>query len=418
MSTQSAAAQTNVQQVDLDIDSLFSGAPDASSVVTPDASPAPTKEGKKPSVFTSPSVDLSFLDPGKEESVEDSDEEKKDGEEGKKEDVSRETLEDILKPEEDDKSAGGRPKLDKSGLVETMTKLIDEGLIVPFEDEKPMDEYSIKDWKELLEANFQEREKKVRQETPKEFFESLPEELQYAAKYVADGGQDLKGLFQALAQVEEFREMNPEDANDQEFIVRSYLRATGFGNDEEISEEISTWKDLGKLEQQARKFKPKLDAMQEHVVQQQLAQQEQMRAQQQQAAEAYIENVYETLKAAEINGLKLDRKTQATLYTGLVQPQYPSISGKPTNLLGHLLEKYQFVEPNYPLIAEALWLLADPDGYRSNLVKQGKNQAVETTVRQLKTEQSKKIASSQVEPEETQRSSQRKIPRNTNIFKR
>lgn len=258
----------------------------------------------------------------------------------------------------------------------------------------------------------------MRQETPKEFFESLPEELQYAAKYVADGGQDLKGLFQALAQVEEFREMNPEDSNDQEFIVRSYLRATGFGNDEEISEEISTWKDLGKLEQQARKFKPKLDAMQEHVVQQQLAQQEQMRSQQQQAAEAYIENVYETLKAAEINGLKLDRKTQATLYTGLVQPQYPSISGKPTNLLGHLLEKYQFVEPNYPLIAEALWLLADPDGYRSNLVKQGKNQAVETTVRQLKTEQSRKIASSQVEPEETQKSNQRKIPRNTNIFKR
>lgn len=418
MSTQSAAAQTNVQQVDLDIDSLFSGAPDASSVVTPDTPATSPKDSKKPSVFTSPSVDLSFLDPGKEESVEDSDEEKKDGEEDKKQDVSRETLEDILKPEEDDKSTGGRPKLDKSGLVETMTKLIDEGLIVPFEDEKSMEEYSIKDWKELLEANFQEREKKVRQETPKEFFESLPEELQYAAKYVADGGQDLKGLFQALAQVEEFREMNPEDSNDQEFIVRSYLRATGFGNDEEISEEISTWKDLGKLEQQARKFKPKLDAMQEHVVQQQLAQQEQMRSQQQQAAEAYIENVYETLKAAEINGLKLDRKTQATLYTGLVQPQYPSISGKPTNLLGHLLEKYQFVEPNYPLIAEALWLLADPDGYRSNLVKQGKNQAVETTVRQLKTEQSRKIASSQVEPEETQKSNQRKIPRNTNIFKR
>lgn len=418
MSTQSAAAQTNVQQVDLDIDSLFSGAPDASSVVTPDAPATPSKDGKKPSVFTSPAVDLSFLDPGKEESTEDSDEEKKEGEE-KKEDVSRETLEDILKPEEDDeKSSGGRPRVDKSGLVETMSKLIEEGLIVPFEDEKPMEEYSVKDWKELLEANFQEREKKVRQETPKEFFESLPEELQYAAKYVADGGQDLKGLFQALAQVEEFREMNPEDSNDQEFIVRSYLRATGFGNDEEISEEISTWKDLGKLEQQARKFKPKLDAMQEQVVQEQLARQEQMRAQQQEAAEAYIENVYETLKSAEINGLKLDRKTQATLYTGLVQPQYPSISGKPTNLLGHLLEKYQFVEPNYPLIAEALWLLADPDGYRSNLVKQGKNQAVESTVRQLKTEQSRKIASSQVEPEETQKSSQRKIPRNTNIFKR
>ena len=419
MSTQSAAAQTNVQQVDLDIDSLFSGAPDASSVVTPDTPPAPSK---KPSVFTSPSVDLSFLDPSKEESTseETSTEDKKEGEEEKKEDVSRETLEDILKPEEDnvdDQKSTGRPRIDKSGLVDTMSKLIDEGLIVPFDDDKPMEEYSVKDWKELLEANFQEREKKVRQETPQQFFESLPEELQYAAKYVADGGQDLKGLFQALAQVEEFREMSPQDPNDQEFIVRSYLRATGFGNDEEISEEISTWKDLGKLEQQAMKFKPKLDAMQEQVVQEQLARQEQMKAQQQEAANAYIENVYEALKSAEVNGLKLDRKTQATLYTGLVQPQYPSISGRPTNLLGHLLEKYQYVEPNYPLIAEALWLLSDPDSYRQTLMKQGKNQAVENTVRQLKTEQSRKIASSSEEPAEPQ-SQQRKIPRNTNIFKR
>jgi hypothetical protein len=418
MSTQNAAAQTNVQQIDLDIDSLFSGAPDASSVVTPDAL-APAQD-KKPSVFAKPQMDLSFLDPGKENETEEDEKSEEDSQkkEEKKEDVSRETLDDILKPDvEDDQKQGGRPKLDKSGMVETFGKLIEEGLIVPFEDEKPMEDYSVKDWKELLEANFQEREKRVRQETPKEFFESLPEELQYAAKYVADGGQDLKGLFQALAQVEEFREMNPQDPNDQEFIVRSYLRATGFGNDDEISEEISTWKDLGKLEQQAAKFKPKLDAMQEHVVQQQLAQQEQMKAQQQAAAEAYIENVYETLKAAEINGLKLDRKTQATLYTGLVQPQYPSISGRPTNLLGHLLEKYQFVEPNYPLIAEALWLLSDPEAYRQNLVKQGKNQAVETTVRQLKTEQSRKIASSVQEQPET-KPSQNKIPRNTNIFKR
>lgn len=426
MSTQSAAAQTNVQQIDLDIDSLFSGAPDASSVVTPDLSDDTSKSGdKKPSVFSTSQVDLSFLDPSKDDdsSKDDEDPNKVDDLNDKKngDDVSRETLEDILKPDDDqtdDQKSAGRPKIDKSGLVETMTKLIDEGLIVPFDDEKPMEEYSVKDWKELLEANFQEREKRVRQETPQQFFESLPEELQYAAKYVADGGQDLKGLFQALAQVEEFREMNPQDPNDQEFIVRSYLRATGFGNDEEISEEISTWKDLGKLEQQASKFKPKLDAMQEQVVQEQLARQEQMKAQQQEAAEVYVENVYEALKAAEINGLKLDRKTQASLYTGLVQPQYPSISGRPTNLLGHLLEKYQFVEPNYPLIAEALWLLSDPDSYRQSLVKQGKNQAVENTVRQLKTEQARKIASSTDDQDEAPRSSQRKIPRNTNIFKR
>ena len=417
MSTQTDNAQTVVQQLDLDIDSLFSGAPGADSVVTPtDVNPADVK----PNIFSKKQVDLSFLDPGANEKEDTSD--KKD--EGKQEaapakmtqDELKDILDDVDDAIKDEEKSSGRPKVDKSGLVDTMSKLIDEGLIIPFDDEKSMDEYSLKDWKELLQANFEEREKAVRQETPKQFFESLPEELQYAAKYVADGGQDLKGLFRALAHVEEFREMSPEDPSDQEFIVRNYLRATGFGDDSEIDEEISTWKDLGKLEQQAKKFKPKLDAMQEQVVQQQLAQQEELRQQQQEAADAYVGNVYHALKNAEVNGLKLDKKTQAQLYTGLVQPQYPSISGRPTNLLGHLLEKYQFVEPNYPLIAEALWLLSDPEAYRQNLVKQGKNQAVEQTVRQLKTEQSNKIASSVVDEPETK--TQKKIVRQTNIFKR
>jgi hypothetical protein len=112
----------------------------------------------------------------------------------------------------------------------------------------------------------------------------------------------------------------------------------------------------------------------------------------------------------------LDKRTQAQLYSGLVQPQYPSISGKPTNLLGHLLEKYQYVEPNYGLIAEALWLLSNPDDYRQSLMKQGKNQQVEKTVRQLKTEQSRKNISTYSEEEETSRP--RKIARPQNIFKR
>jgi hypothetical protein len=417
MSTQTNDVQTSVQTLDLDIDALFSAAPSADSIVLPDA------DTKKPSIFSKTTPDLSFLDPG----AKDDDEESKDGDDKNKnvDAVSRETstdsLDDILKDTDpdssDDAAKPGRPKLDKSGLVDTMSKLIEEGLLIPFEDEKPMDEYSVKDWKELIEANFQEREKQIRQETPKEFFESLPEELQYAAKYVADGGQDLKSLFRVLSQVEEVREMNPEVPGDQETIIRSYLRATGFGDEGEIDEEISTWKDLGKLENQARKFKPKLDAMQEQVVQEQLQRQEAMRMQQQEAAEAYVDNVYEALKTAELNGLKLDKKTQAQLYSGLVQPQYPSINGRNTNLLGHLLEKYQFVEPNYPLIAEALWLLSNPDEYRQNLVKQGKNQAVEQSVRLLKTEQSRKIASS-VPDEQDQQNTQRKIPRGGNIFKR
>ena len=398
--------QTTVQQVDINIDDIFGGAPGADSIVLP------TEEEKKPSFFSTPKTDLTFLD--KQE--EDEDGNLKPAAQTANDLLNELTndVDDLINEEESPK--GGRPKVDKSGMVETFSKLIEEGVLIGFEDEKPMDEYSLKDWKELLQANFEEKERAIKEQTPKEFFEALPEELQYAAQYVANGGNDLKGLFSALAQVEEVRSLDPTDDMDQEQIVRSYLRATGFGNDEEIDEEITTWKDLGKLEQQANKFKPKLDKMQESIVAQKIAEQEQMKAQQEHAAAAYMDNVYEALKPSELSGIKLDKKTQSMLYAGLVQPNYPSISGRNTNLLGHLLEKHQFVEPNYPLVAEALWLLADPDGYKSKIMEQGKNKVVENTVRQLKTEQSRKISSTVAEEKEEPK--QRKIARQTNIFKR
>ena len=192
--------------------------------------------------------------------------------------------------------------------------------------------------------------------------------------------------------------------------------ATNFGTPDEIEEEIDSWKDRGDLEAKANKFKPKLDAMQARIVQQKLAQQEQLKRQQQAQAQAYMQNVYNTLAPGEIGGVKLDRRTQELLYTGLVQPNYPSISGRPTNLLGHLLEKYQYVEPNHGLIAEALWLLADPQSYKNKVREQGQKETVEKTARMLKTEEARRTVSSPVVEKEEVR--QRTIKRNNNFFKR
>jgi hypothetical protein len=47
------------------------------------------------------------------------------------------------------------------------------------------------------------------------------------------------------------------------------------------------------------------------------------------------------------------------------------------------------------LISEALWLLADPEGYKAKLKAVGSKDQVEKTVRTLKTEQSNKITSGQ-----------------------
>ena len=419
--------ETKVEQVDINLDDIFNAAPGGDSITLPE-------ENKKPNIFSRKKTDTSFLDPEVKENTE-AEVKEEEKEEEVKEEVAEEKKEapvaettkkevdevfnalDAEETEETTTTKKGRKKIE--GISDVFNKLIKDEKIIPFDDEKSLDEYTPKDWEELIQANLEERANSVRRETPKKFFESLPEELQIAARYVADGGQDLKGLFGALAHVEEHRELNVKNETDQERIVRDFLGATGFGNAEEISEEIEVWKDLGKLEGQARKFKPKLDKMQEKVVAQKLKEQEMKKKQQQQASQNYMNNVYNTLKDGRIGDTKIDRKTQSLLYNGLVQPSYPSITGKNTNLLGHLLEKYQFVEPNYPLITEALWLLADPKGYKAQIMQKGETRAVEKTVRKLKTAQaSKGTPSSGIKEKET-RSTGRRLPRKgKNIFKR
>ena len=396
---------TKVEQIDVNIDEMF-GMPGAENVMLP------ADEEKPKSMFSKESVDTTFLDkPASKEEVE------------KKEEVEETIAElDSLITQEEDAGNKGRPKVDKSGLAELASKMIEEGALVPFDDDKPLEEYTTKDFRELFEANFQERENAVRENTPKEFFQALPEELQVAAKYVADGGQDLKGLFRTLAQVEEMYDLDTSNEYDQAEIARQYLHATQFGTPEEIESEIQEWHEMGRLQQKAEQFKPKLDRMQEEIVARKLAEQEYKKEQQTSQAKAYQDSVYNTLSVGELGGLKLDRKVQSLLFSGLVQPNYPSISGKPTNLLGHLLEKYQFVEPRHDLIAEALWLLADPDGYKTKIKDQGGKQAVEKTVRQLKTEQSRKLTSSVNDDREydnkTRTSKPQKTISRTNMFKR
>ena len=406
---------TTVGQVDVNIDELF-GMPGAESVMLP----SDGSDDKPTSVFSKPKdVDTTFFDkPDTKTGDSNSDDNKVTAAEV---DEAIAQLDDMISQEEETGNKG-RPKVDKSGLSELAMKMIEEGSLIPFDDDKPLEEYTTKDFRELFEANFQERENKVRQDTPKEFFQSLPEELQIAAKYVADGGTDLKSLFRTLAHVEEVVQLDPTNEYDQAEIARQYLYATQFGTPEEIESEINDWSDLGKLEQKANQFKPKLDAMQEEIIARQLAEQEHKKEKQAAQAKMYTDNVYNTLSKGELAGIKLDRKVQSLLYSGLVQPNYPSISGKPTNMLGHLLEKYQFVEPRHDLIAEALWLLADPDGYKGKIKEQGSKKTVEETVRKLKTEEGRKISSSTIVDEDNtrrpQKQQQRTLSRPSNLFKR
>jgi len=425
---------SNVETLDIDLDTIFNAAPSGADMTLPSGKDTKTTNN----IFSgmNKKADFSFADPdtddvddltntGKpaasnKDLLEDEEDEEEIEPKATKED-GKSILDGLGNEEDEDEKKETRGRKSISGISDVFSKMIKEDKLVPFDDEKSFDEYTAKDWEELIEANLEEKANQVRRETPKQFFASLPEELQIAARYVADGGTDLKGLFSTLGQVEETKDLDIKSERDQETIIKEYLNATGYGSSDEIEEEIEIWKDLGKLEQQAAKFKPKLDKMAEQIVIKKVQEQQLKQKQQEQASKAYMQNVYDTLKDGNLGDLKVDRKTQAMLYNGLVQPSYPSVSGRNTNLLGHLLEKYQFVEPNYSLISEALWLLQDPQGYKAKIMDKGAQQSVEQTVRKLKTEQGNHSSSSlgiQDKDEETRKQPTKKLPRTNNIFKR
>lgn len=294
-------------------------------------------------------------------------------------------------------AAGEGKKKGRDGIASYLKGKIEAGDFQAFEDwdekKETLDQYlakqPVKALHQMLDANWEAKQKELLERTPKEFFEALPEELQVAAQYVMEGGTDMKNMFAALARVEQVKALDITTEDGQLETARAYLQATGFGRGKAdvVEKQVQEWKENGKLKEKAEEFKPDLDDMQKEQVQYQLQQQAEWNKQQKQAAQAYVGNVYKAIEKADLNGVKLDKKTQATIYNGLTQLAYPSASGRPTNLLGHLLDKIQYVEPNFALLAEVTYLLSDPDGYRAAIKQMGKNDQVIDTVKQLKTQQ-------------------------------
>ncbi len=126
---------TSVTQADVNLDEIF-GMPDAGNIMLPE-----TEEKK--SVFSKNTVDVSFIDnPAGTSVATDTPAEKKEVEEAIAELDSRIA-------QEEEAGSKGRPKIDKSGLAELATKMIEEGTLIPFDDDKSLDEYTAKDFREL-----------------------------------------------------------------------------------------------------------------------------------------------------------------------------------------------------------------------------------------------------------------------------
>lgn len=386
--------KTEVSKVDINLDEILGTGTDT-VMLADEQTQSENKDEENKSLFAPIQKDMSFLDIDKSEETSSKDNEEDTEEESKT--ISKKEVNEVLAPPAEESTTeepinkGGRP----TGIVSATKNLIDKGLLLPFDDGKKVDEYTTEDFEELIAANMEQIQNNVQTALPQEFFGNMPEEMQQAYNYIANGGTDLKALFGALASSNEIKELDVKNEQHQKYAIRSYLTATGYGTPEEIEDEIYSLEDRGELEKKAKMFKPKLDAMQQEILNQKLAEQEKQAKLRAEQSQNYIESVYSALEPGKLGDLAVDSRVQNMLYSGLVQSNYPSINGKQTNLLGHLLEKYQWVEPNHGLIAEALWLLADPDGYKTNVKGVGSKEEQKKTLRALKTEQSTKSTMNQ-----------------------
>jgi len=387
--------KTKMESIDLSEFDLLPGA-GAEDVITP-------------TVLTNPKqVDIKI-----DENTDDDDE----GEEGKEKnkEVNLDDVIPSLSPDDDNEGKDGSHKVYNNADI--FKKLIEKKLIIPFEDDKPLEEYTEKDFIELMETNIEERSKDIEAKVQEEFFSSLPRELQMATKYVVDGGTDLQGLFRALLQSNQVQQLDANEPSHQEHIARAYLHATNFGTSEIIEDQIREWYENGTLEKRAKQFKPVIDKMQEEVVNKQLQEQEKFKQQQIEKRKAFIDNIANVLKVGELNGIKIDKKRQEMLFNEMTTTKYQARNGFPTNLFGKLLDDYQWGDkPRYDLIAEALWLLAEPEEYKKAIRESGKKEAAEEAVRKLKMAQESGESNSSMPEDKSERRTIKRKQRN--IFER
>lgn len=375
--------------VDINIDEFLPIVPEDSDETSNESKPQPNS-----SLFKKEVVDLTAFDTVDNE------------EENKEEEEIAEIIQTQPGVEED---LEGEPS-----IKNPIKSLISKGVLLPFDDAE--EDIKEQDYEELIEENIRFKVEEATNNVKKEFYDSLPQELKYAVEYLANGGKDLKSVFKALSSSTEVKELDP--VKDAETIVQSYLRATEFGTDEEIAEQIEEWSDLGLLSKKSASFKEKLDKLNEKAINDKIKQQQKIAEEQKELAKTFVDNVYKALEKGELNGVRLSADDQNSLYKDITETSYQSLSGGRTNLLGHLLEKYQFVEPNLELVAEAVWLLKDPEGYKKSLSEVTNKDQMKQTIRKLKTEQDRSTGSSR-ESSKEENATRKVVTRKTkNIFQR
>ncbi len=299
--------------------------------------------------------------------------------------------------EEKEKRGPGRPpnKEPESSSLDFNT-FFEDGVLAPFEDDAPIK--TVEDLKELIKANRAADLEKGKEDALKTYKENLPEHVTMILDYVENGGQEFDNFLKALGQVQQVADLSLDSPSDRKEIIRKYYTLQDWAPDE-IDEHIESLIDMGeeKLAQVAGKLKPKLDKMQEEVVNFQMEKQKETKARQEVAQKTYVNNVVTALKKGTLGDITISKEEQQDIFKALVEERYTSVSGEITNRLGALIDKIQFVEPDYDLLSKVTLYISDPKKFENKIREQIKKEVTAETVKKIKGEQGLNKNGNQVE---------------------
>lgn len=278
--------------------------------------------------------------------------------------------------------------------------LVDDGVLAGFEDDTPVK--SKKDLVDLIKGNKEYWTTEAKEAALKELSDSLPEEVKFVLDYAKKGGDDFKSVFKILSQSEEIKAYDLEKAEDQRAIVRDYYATQGWTEDEIEEEIVNLSEKPERLKNLSQKVKPKLDQLNNEAKEEKAREQAYIEQQQEKARQFYQKNIVDTLKKGQLGELKLNKEEQEDIYSALVKEKYQSIGGV-TNRLGALLDKIQYVEPNYELLAKVTMYLSDPVAFEQKMKEQVTTGVTAEQVKRIKTEQEKQKIGSAHNPEKDQK---------------
>lgn len=269
-----------------------------------------------------------------------------------------------------DKVENVSSKKELNDIKDVLSSLVEEGVIYPFDNNKDIKDYSLEEVQNLIKANIES----IKEEVLEQFTDSLPEPIQLAIEYVLeeDKSDNLPSLLRMMADAMEGK--NALNSVSDEQKVKAWLLGKGI-EDEEAESLIRSYKAKGVFNEKLQQAEKELDAAIKKDLEESVNKKKQLKEQKEKLFKEYIDGVNNAIAS-----MPIDKKIKKDLQLGLTSLTYDSMSGAKTNELYHLLEKYQFQDKKYDIVAKVLWYLKDPEGFEDYIRENVKKEVIKETI--------------------------------------